>query len=120
MLLWRHAMSKTIFEEIKVTGKELLSRVWKLIKEGNVRRIVIKNEEGDTLFDMPLNVGMAGFGLSVLALGPIITSLGLFALFMNDYNVIVERTVEGDEKTPPKDENEVDAEIIDIEDSSQN
>lgn len=118
MLLWRHPMSKTIFEEIKVTGKELLSRVRKLIKEGNVRRIVIKNEEGDTLFDMPLNVGMAGFGLSVLALGPIITSLGLFALFMNDYNVIVERTV--DEKNPPKDENEVDAEIIDIEDSSDN
>lgn len=108
-------MTKTIFEEIKIAGKDLLNRVVGIIKEGNVKRIIIKNEEGDTLFDVPLNVGVAGFGLSVLALGPLITSLGVFAIFMNDYSIIVERVVES-EKEPPKDENEVDAEIIDIDD----
>lgn len=111
-------MTKTIFEEIKIAGRDLIARLREIVREGNVRRIIIKNEEGDTLFDVPLNVGVAGFGLSVLALGPLITSLGVFALFMNDYNVIVERVVDT-EKKPPKDENEVDAEIIDIEDEEE-
>ena len=101
-------MGETIFDEIRVSGEKLISKVKQILKEGNVRRIIIKNKEGEVLLDVPLTIGVAGFGTSLVAMGPIITALGAFALFYNDYSIIVERE--------PKDENEVEAEIINIED----
>lgn len=101
-------MGETIFDEIRVSGEKLIGKVKQILKEGNVRRIIIKNKEGEILLDVPLTVGVAGFGTSLVAMGPIITAIGAFVLFYNDYSIIVERE--------PKDENEVEAEIINIED----
>lgn len=101
-------MSTTIIEEIRVTGAELIDKVKEIIREGNVRRISIINDDGDVLLDLPLTLGVAGFGVSLFAMGPVLTAIGLFALFMNDYNIVVER----EKKT---DKNEVEAQVIDIE-----
>lgn len=104
-------MSKTIIEEIRISGDKLISKVKQILKEGNIRRIIIKNDDGDVLLDVPLTIGVAGFGTSLLAMGPLITALGAFALFYNDYNIVVERE--------PNEENEVEAEIINIEDEDE-
>jgi|GEM_PF-3238759 len=46
--------TRTRFEEFKVTGDELLAQARKLLHEGNVRRLIVKNEAGDTLVEVPL------------------------------------------------------------------
>ena len=44
-------------EEFKVSGEELLAKVKAIIKEGNARRIIIKNEKGDTIVEIPVILG---------------------------------------------------------------
>ncbi len=104
--------TKTVFEDIRVTGAELIDRIREVIREGNVKRISVRNSKDDVLFDVPLSLGVAGFGVTFLALGPLITSLGFFALFMNDYSIYVERE-------EPVDEHEVDATVIEVEDENE-
>ncbi len=101
--------TRTIIEDIRVTGAELIDRIRELIHEGNVKRISVRNTKGDVLVDVPVSVGVAGLGATFLAMGPLITSLGFFALFMNDYSIYVERE-------EPVDEHEVDAQFIEVED----
>jgi hypothetical protein len=52
--------SNTRWEEIKVTGDQLVATVKELVREGNIRRIVIKNEEGHVYLEIPLTVGVVG------------------------------------------------------------
>lgn len=73
-------------EEIKVTGSKLMSKLKELIKEGNVRRIVLRNPQGRTLLDMPLNAGIAG-----AALLPFWAAVGAVAVLATDYSILVER-----------------------------
>ena len=73
-------------EEIKVTGAKLMSKLKELIKEGNVRRIVLRNPAGRTLLDMPLNAGIAG-----AALLPFWAAVGAVAVLATDYSILVER-----------------------------
>ena len=47
-------------EEIKVNAGKLKQTLKDLIREGNVRRVVIRNAQGRTLLDMPLTAGVAG------------------------------------------------------------
>lgn len=48
------------WETIKVQGEHLLGKVRELVREGNVRRIVIENEKGQTLVEIPLTLGVVG------------------------------------------------------------
>lgn len=73
-------------EEIKVTGSKLMAKLKELIKEGNVRRIVLRNPQGRTLLDMPLNAGIAG-----AALLPFWAAVGAVAVLATDYSILVER-----------------------------
>ena len=50
----------SIFEEIKVAGQELVDKVKALIHEGNVRRIIIKDEHGHTFVEIPVTVAAVG------------------------------------------------------------
>ena len=70
----------------KVTGERLLSRIKELIHEGNVRRIIIKNEEGHTFLEIPLSVGVVG-----ALLLPVWVAVGAVAALANDYTLDVER-----------------------------
>jgi hypothetical protein len=51
---------RTFSEEFRVSGEAVLSKVKELVREGNVRRITIKNEEGRTLIEIPLTIGVIG------------------------------------------------------------
>ncbi len=73
-------------EEIKVTGAKLMDKLKELIKEGNVRRIVLRNPQGRVLLDMPLTAGIAG-----AALLPFWAAVGAVAVLATDYSILVER-----------------------------
>lgn len=111
---------KTFTEEIKGTASEIISQLKKLIKEGNARRIIIQNKEGKVLFQSQLTVGVAGTAM-LTAIAPVVSAISMFALFMNDIKIIVERypEEEDEEKAKQTDEYEVEAEIIDIKDEDE-
>ncbi len=73
-------------EEHKVSGERLVERVKELVKEGNARRIIVKNAEGHTLLEIPLTMGVVGaFFL------PIWVALGSIAALASHYTVVVEK-----------------------------
>jgi hypothetical protein len=73
-------------EEIVVAGDHLVGRVKQLVHEGNVRRIMIKNGDGHTVFEIPLTVGVIG-----VALMPMWVALGSIAALASHYTLVVER-----------------------------
>lgn len=73
-------------EEIKVSGSKLKARIKELLREGNVRRIIVRNPQGRTLIDMPLTAGVAG-----AVLLPLWAALGTVAALATDYTIAVER-----------------------------
>jgi hypothetical protein len=77
---------KTFTEEIKTTGEQLLTKVKELVHEGTVRRIIVKNEEGKTLIEIPLTLGVVG-----ALLLPVAAALGAIAALVTDCTIVVER-----------------------------
>lgn len=73
-------------EEFKVSGEELLAKVKSIIKEGNARRIIIKNDKGDTLIEMPLTIGAVG-----VLLAPALAAVGALAALVTNCTIIVEK-----------------------------
>jgi len=47
-------------EEFKVNGEELLGKVKEIIREGNARRLIIKDKDGKTMIEIPLTAGVVG------------------------------------------------------------
>ncbi|MFA6512203.1 MAG: DUF4342 domain-containing protein [Patescibacteria group bacterium] len=60
-------------EEFKVSGDDLVKKVKEIIKEGNARRIIIKNEKGEEILQMPVTVGVIGtvFAFPLAAIGAV-------------------------------------------------
>lgn len=77
------------FEDPKVEGEDLLSKVRELIREGNVRRIIIKNDEGRTLMQIPLTLGVAG-----AVILPTLAAVGAIAALVTECSITVERVAE--------------------------
>jgi hypothetical protein len=78
---------KTTFtEEIKVTGANLVEEVKRLIHEGNVNHIVIKDEAGATVTEIPLNVGIIG-----IALLPVLAAIAAIVVLATNYTIVVHR-----------------------------
>jgi hypothetical protein len=75
--------------EFRVRGEHLVSRIREIIHEGNVRRIIIKNDEGRTLLEIPLTIGVVG---AVLA--PVWAALGALAALAADLRIVVEKKAE--------------------------
>ncbi len=75
-------------EEFKLSGSELIDKVKELLHEGNIRRIVIK-QDGQTVMELPLTVAAVG---AVLA--PVLAAVGAFAALVTDCSIVVERVVE--------------------------
>ena len=99
--------AKRIYEEVQGGVNEVISKIRELIKEGSARRLIIKNREGEVVFQTQLAFGVGGAAL-VGAMAPVISAIGMFAMFINDYQILVEREVD------EEDEYSVDAEIIEI------
>jgi CBS domain-containing protein len=76
-------------EEYSVKGETLLAKVKELVHEGNIRRIIIKNEEGKTLIEIPLTWGVVG-----IVLAPSLAAVGTIAALVTDCTILVEKVVE--------------------------
>lgn len=81
-------MEETKKEEFKVSGEDVVKTVKNLIKEGNIRRLSIKNEEGKTVIEIPLTVGVVG-----ALLLPTLAAVGAIAALVTKCTIVVERTV---------------------------
>ena len=77
---------KTFTEEIQATGGELVDKVKELVHEGNVRRIIVKDEEGTTLIEVPLSLGVVG-----ALLVPTLAAIGAIAALVTDCTIVVEK-----------------------------
>ena len=75
-------------EEFEISGDKLVAKVKELVAAGNVRRVTIKNEEGRTLLEIPLNVGVVA---AVIA--PVLAALGAVAALVTNCVIAVERDV---------------------------
>ena len=73
-------------EEHQVGGDGLVAKVKELIREGNIRRISIKNGEGKTLIEIPLTIGVVG-----LAFSPVLAAVGALAALAADFTLVVEK-----------------------------
>ena len=80
---------ETRTEEHRVPGDQVLRKVKELIREGNVRRISIRNVEGRTLLEIPMSLGVVG---AVLA--PTFAAVGAVAALVSNCSIVVERTEE--------------------------
>ena len=87
---------KVRVEELEVTGEKLLATVRELVRQGNVRRIVIRNAKGVTLLEIPLVVGLAG-----AVLVPIWAAIGALAALLAKMTLVVERVQDAPEEPPP-------------------
>ncbi|NQV03149.1 MAG: DUF4342 domain-containing protein [Bacteroidia bacterium] len=76
-------------EEFKVKGEELIGKVKELIHEGNVRRIIIKDEEGKTYLEIPVTIGIIG-----ALVAPILAAVGAVAAMVANLKIEVIRTEE--------------------------
>jgi hypothetical protein len=75
------------FEEVKVLSHELADKVKSLIHEGNVRRIIIKDDKGNTFVEIPVTVAAVG---AVFA--PILAAVGAIAAMAAKFTIVVEKT----------------------------
>lgn len=82
--------NKTITEEFTVAGDNLLAKVKELIHEGNVRRVILKREDGTTLLEVPLQAGLTVTVLTA-ALAPVLIAIGAIAAIVSQVTLVVER-----------------------------
>jgi hypothetical protein len=71
-------------EEFKISGKEVLKKVKEIIKEGNARKIIIKNEKGKEIVSIPLNIGAVG---TILA--PALALIGAAVALLTKCTIVV-------------------------------
>ncbi len=73
-------------EEFKISGSEILSKIKDLIHEGNIRRIILKDENGRTFLEIPLTVGIVG-----AAVAPVLAAIGAAAALVTKMTIVVEK-----------------------------
>lgn len=78
--------SKSRKEEFKVNGEELLAKVKEIIREGNVRRLIIKDKDGKVMIEIPLTIGVVG-----IVLAPVLAAVGAIAALVTECSIVVER-----------------------------
>ncbi len=82
---------RTFEEQFEVAGSELVELVKKLLREGNVRRIIIRNEKGEILMEIPLTAGVVVGGVLTL-FAPILVAIGAMDALLTSVKVEVIRT----------------------------
>jgi hypothetical protein len=84
---------KSYHESFKVTGEEILSKVKEIIKDGNARKIIIKNEKDEIIMEFPLTVGAVG-----VFVAPLLAAVGALAALATNCTIIVEKRNKEDNK----------------------
>ena len=78
-------------EEIQVLGRDLVDRVKALIHEGNVNRIIIRDEKGNTFVEIPVTVAAVG---AVAA--PVLAAVGAISALVAKFKIVIERAQPAD------------------------
>ena len=73
-------------EELKVRGDALVGKVREVVREGNVRRIIIKDSDGRSMIEIPLTLGVVG-----ALVAPVWAAIGAIAALAADWSIVVER-----------------------------
>jgi len=76
-------------EEFVISGEKLVSTVKNLVRQGNIRRVTIKNKEGKTLIEIPLTFGVVG-----AVLLPTLAAIGAIAALVTECTIVVEKIEE--------------------------
>lgn len=82
----RQTMSIEQKTETRLRGEALVEKVKQLIHEGNVRRLIIKNDRGHTVMEIPVTAGV----VAAIA-APVVTAIGAIAALASDWSIEVER-----------------------------
>ena len=82
------SVERTEWEEFQVSADDLLGRVKELIKEGNIRRVIIRNEHGENLIEIPVTLGVIG-----ALVAPQLAAIGAIAALATRCTIAVERKV---------------------------
>ena len=83
------------YEELQVVGEQLLAKVKELLHEGNVRRIIIK-QEGHTIMEFPLTVGVVG-----VVVAPMLAAIGAISALITQCSIEVVRSERPSDTIPP-------------------
>ena len=83
---------RTCTESFKVAADQLVDTFKNLVHEGNVRRVIVK-QDGRIVVEFPLTVGVIG---TVFA--PMLAAAGALAAVLSECTIEVERTVAEDKK----------------------
>ena len=83
---------ENLVEEVQVLGRDLVDKVRDLIHEGNVQRIVVKDEHGNTFVEIPVSVAAVG---AILA--PLLAAIGAISALVAKFTIVVIRS----EPKPP-------------------
>jgi hypothetical protein len=86
---------QSFFEEIQVMGSNLVDKVKELIHEGNVQRVIIKNEQGHTMVEIPVTFAAIG---AIAA--PVLAAVSAIAAIVTKCTIVVQRS-EPRAPTPP-------------------
>ncbi len=84
-------------EEFRMDGDKVVGKIKELVNEGNVRRIILRTEDGKDLIEVPLTLGVGVVGVGVLV-APVLAAIGAIAAIVAKLSIVVERV---DDKTPP-------------------
>jgi hypothetical protein len=84
---------KSNWESFKVTGDEIMTKVKEIIKEGNARRIIIKNEKDEIIMEFPLTIGAIG-----VVLAPLFAAIGTLAALATNCTILVEKRSDNEGK----------------------
>lgn len=76
-------------EEIEVTGEKVVETVKVLVRQGNIRRVTIRNSEGRSIIEIPLTLGVVG-----AMFAPAWAALGAAAALLTKCTIVVERIAE--------------------------
>ena len=88
------ANEKVTVEEFKISGDVLGKKIKELLRQGNIRRIILKNEENQTLIEIPMTVGVIGSVISA-ALFPVVAAVGVIGAMVARLTVVIERIESG-------------------------
>jgi hypothetical protein len=80
---------RTHTETFKIDGGKVLDTIKDLIHQGNIRRIILKNEDGKTLIEIPFTLGLVG-----AALLPVFAAVGALAAVVTRMVIVVEKAEE--------------------------
>ena len=97
-------------EEFKVKGDQVVGKIKELLHEGNVRHIVIKNDEGKVLIEFPVTIGLAG-----ALLLPVWAAVGAVAAMVTNCTIQVERTDESDDEADVDNRDGTEAMVVEAE-----